>query len=293
MPHSLNFQPSALRHYLKVSLPQSNPLHRLCRRGFALIPAIALSLLVNGLSLESAHADSPETAPPELIEALAQIDAAASRQDLSGVMQFYDRALTHSDGLSYQTLENALAGFWERYDNLTYQTELTSWEPTENGIVTETVTTITGVQRVGSRRFDLTATLASRQRFQGQRIVSQEILTERNQLTAGSTPPTLDVILPEQVSTGQEFPFDVIVMEPLGDRILLGAAVEEPIRAEGHTSSADVNLSLLSAGGLFKVGQAPALAGNRWLSAAIVREDGIALITQRLRVSGRTTPARN
>jgi hypothetical protein len=142
------------------------------------------------------------------------------------------------------------------------------------------------------RPFALTATLISRQRFENQKIVQQEILSERTQMTAGENPPTIDVNLPQQVGVGQSFDFDASVREPLGDRLLLGAALEEPISTTGYLNPTPVNLEPLSAGGIFKVGQAPITPESRWISAVIIRDDGITTVTQRLQVSpSSTTPS--
>jgi hypothetical protein len=232
-----------------------------------------------------AQASPAQPAPPELTQALTQIDAAASEGDLDAVMDYYSRNLRHSDGLTYQTLRNALNAFWERYPDLTYQTQLNSWRSEGDAIIAETTTTITGVQQNGGRRLNLESTLTSRQRFQNGEIVQQEILDERTEVTTGANPPTVEVNLPEQVTTGQEFAFDAIVSEPLGDRLLLGAALEEPIRPRGYLRSAPIDLEALSAGGLFKVGQAPAQPTNRWISAVLIRDDGISIVTERLQVT--------
>ncbi|WP_199333500.1 nuclear transport factor 2 family protein [Oculatella sp. FACHB-28] len=250
-----------------------------------LVPSIVGLAIAWGGDI-SARAESPATAPPELRETLTQIDAAASQGDVEAVMEFYSSEFTHADGLTYETMQQALTAFWERYPDLTYQTALTSWEPDGDAIVAETVTTITGTQEAEGRTFKLDSTIASRQRFVGRQMVSQEILTERSQVTSGENPPTVTVSLPEQVTTEQEYPFDAIVTEPLGDRVLLGTALEEPVRPEGYLNPITLDLTLLPAGGLFKVGQAPATPESRWVSAIIIREDGITEVTQRLRVVG-------
>jgi hypothetical protein len=253
------------------------------QRIWATLPAVALGLAIGWGGGTPAQAQSPD-APPELQEVLSQIDAAASQGDLEAVMQFYSPEFTHADGLTYDTLQQALTTFWERYPDLTYQTALTSWEADGNAIVAETVTTITGTQQAEGRTFRLNATISSRQRFEGQQMISQEILAERSQVTSGDNPPTVDVNLPEQVVAGAEYPFDAIVTEPLGDRILLGTALEEPVNPDGYLTPAALELDILPAGGLFKVGQAPDSPENLWISAVIIREDGITEITQRLRV---------
>lgn len=229
---------------------------------------------------------SDRTAPPELLAVLSNIDAAASQGDLATVMSFYDPAFTNSDGLTYEQLQQALQNFWQRYPELTYSTELTSWKAEGDAIIAETTTTITGTQAGTENPVNLTSTITSRQRFQGTRIVEQEILSEQSQVTQGENPPAVEVNLPEQVSIGQEFEFDAIVQEPLGDRLLLGAATDELVQSSGYLSPAPVNLELLASGGLFKVGQAPAVPETHWVSATLIRDDGMTTITRRLQIVG-------
>ena len=252
-----------------------------------------LALFVLTLSLTAfwnrAVAATPQTAPPQLKNLLTQIDAAANQHNVKAVMQFYGDNFSHADGLSRQSMEKALTQLWQRYPQLKYQTQLQSWKPEGNAIVAETVTNITGAQS-RDRNQVLRATIKSRQRYENKLIVRQEILSERSQLSAGAKPPTVDIKLPQQVSTGQQYNFDAIVQEPLGDDYLLGAAIEEPIQAGNNFKAAPVELELLSAGGLFKLGRAPAMANDRWVSALVIRGDGMTLVTQRLQVVGQNRP---
>lgn len=235
----------------------------------------------------SVRAESPATAPAPLKTALTQLDAAANQHNVKNVLQFYSPNFTHSDGLTLQTLETALTQLWKRYPNATYRTELKSWRSVGNAIVAETVTYITGTQKAGDQEFKLKATLESRQRFENQKIVKQEILNERSQLTAGSNPPTVKLTLPKQVTVGQDYSVDAIVEEPLGKDLLLGAALEESVKPDGYVNPTTANLDLLAAGGIFKVGQAPKTPENRWISAVVVRHNGMTMVTERLQVLDR------
>lgn len=248
--------------------------------------AIGFVIATAGLSADLVSAASPATAPPQLKQAITQIDAAANKKDVQAVLQYYGQGFTHSDGLTRQTLQQSLDAFWKRYNNLKYRTELTSWQTDGKGVLAETTTYITGVTTLNDRETNFNATLKSRQRFENQKIVRQEILSERVELTSGANPPKVKLNLPDQVKVGQEYQFDAIVQEPLGDELLLGAAIEEPVKPSGYLSPTSVNLELLSAGGIFKVGRAPTAADARWISAVLVRGDGMTLITQRLRVVG-------
>ncbi len=266
------------------SAPLSQP--RRTRWQWGAIASLAVWSGSLGLATPLA-AQSPAAAPADLKSLLTGLDAAANKQNVQSVAEFFSPNFTHSDGLNRQTLQESLTTLWKRYPNLTYRTELKSWKQDGSAIVADTVTYITGVKKDGDREFKLTSELAARQRVENQKIVNQEVLQERSQMTSGTNPPTLKISLPEQVRSGQEFTFDAIVQEPLGDDLLMGAALEEPIKPEGFLNVTTVNLEPLNSGGIFKVGRAPANPVPHWLSAVIVRHDGITMVTQRLRVQGR------
>ncbi|MFQ3615810.1 MAG: nuclear transport factor 2 family protein [Cyanobacteriota bacterium] len=257
------------------------------RRANLVIPAVLLGVLLSWagrVGAQTPPAPAVQAAPAELTEAIARMDAAASSRNLRDVMRLFSRNFTHADGLTYDTLSNALQRFWQPYRSLTYQTVLDSWERDGNAIVANTTTTITGTRDINGRIVTLNSVLSTRQRYENGRIVSQSVLSERTEVSSGDFPPSVQVQLPAQVLVGQSFDFDVIVQEPLGDRLLLGTAIEEPVNAEGYLSAAPLNLELLSAGGLFKTGQAPALPSDRWITGVLVREDGIVQHTRRLQV---------
>lgn len=243
------------------------------------------SLTVLGMSIFglNAQAAPPETAPADLVNALEQIESASNAQDIEAVMTLHDDGFTNNDGFSYDILEATLPQLWERYDTLTYRVELQSWEEIEGGYVAETVTYIDGMQTT-PRRLILESVIRSRQQFVDGKITSQEILSERNQLSSGSASPDVVVILPERVAPSESYGFDAIIQEPLGERYLLGAALDEGTTAEDFFTPRPLDLELLSAGGLFKLGDAPATADSLWVSGLLIRDDGLVVITRRLRV---------
>ncbi len=253
-----------------------------CQVTSALVCGLALSL---GVSNGPVKAASPATAPAELTNILTQIEAAATAGNVESVMQGYSPEFENDDGFTYETLSAALETLWARYDDLTYRVELQSWERTNGGYTAETVTYISGAQSTNGQPTALEAVIRSEQTFVGGKVVSQKTLSERNQMTSGETPPTVSVILPEQVAAGESYDFDAIVMEPLGNRYLLGAAVEEGVTSTDFFTGRPVELELLAAGGLFKVGEAPMSSDSRWVSALLVREDGLTVVTRRLRVN--------
>ncbi|MDJ0795579.1 MAG: nuclear transport factor 2 family protein [Calothrix sp. MO_167.B12] len=231
-----------------------------------------------------ALAKTPDSAPPQLKNLLSQIDLAASKGDIKGVMQFYSPVFTHTDGLNRQTMEQALSRFWQKYPKLRYSTSLQSWKSEGNSIIAETVTKITGLPSANENNLALNATIRSRQRLTGNKITRQEVLSERTKITSGIKPPQVDVKLPQQVKVGQQYTFDAIVQEPLGEDFILGKAMEETIQPNKYLNPSNVELELLRAGGLFKIGRAPSTPGNQWISAVILRGEGMTMITQRMRI---------
>lgn len=236
-----------------------------------------------GLS-RPAPAAPADTAPAELVNAIAAIEAAANAQDLEQLMALYSSDFTGPDGFSREEYQATLGEFWEQYATLTYDVELLSWENDGTTLVAETQTTVSGTRMMAGREMQLLAELRSQQRYENGQLVSQEILSEQNRLISGDMPPEITVQLPETVTPGSEFTYDAIVDAPLGDRLLLGLALDEGVTSQDFLAPRPVDLEALAAGGLFKVGNAPQKPDQRWISAILVREDGMVIDTRRLSI---------
>lgn len=238
---------------------------------------------------QSAQAQAIETQASDngadvLLEQLQALDEAASQEDMANVLKYYSTDFWHGDGLNRSNLSLALQEFWDRYSNLTYTTELLSWEETEAGIVTETQTQIQGTETLDNRELALNVTLHNRSQWQNNQILTQEVIAEHSQIQTGEQPPTVEFLLPEQVEVNSQFSLDVIVEEPLEDDLVLGAVLNEPVRQHRFFDLTELDVQPLSAGGIFKTARAPAVRDDRWVSAVIIRKGGITLVTQRLRI---------
>ena len=229
-------------------------------------------------------ASTREAVPPELSTILSQVDTAANNRNINQLMLFYSANFTNSDDLNRDQMLVALEDLWKRYANLTYRTEMKSWERRPGGFSIETITTITGITEEDGTAVKFQSVLRSRQVIDNLRISSQEILAERTQTSLGNNPPTVTINLPEQVQVGQRYSFDAIVQEPLGDDLLLGTALEEPVSRDRYLNPTSLELNLLQSGGIFRVGRAPLRPESRWISAVLIRGSGTTVITQRLRV---------
>jgi ketosteroid isomerase-like protein len=256
----------------------------------ALLFLLATSLTaVASVGKSVAVAATAETAPPELVNALKSLDAAASKKDINTVMQFYTPNFAHGDGLTKQKLHDSLEGLWKRYKDIKYNTELTKWERKGNTYTVETLTRIQGTKPGNDGEYKLDAQLVSTQVYQANgsnlQISRQDIVSEKSFITSGEKPPKVDLRLPDRIGVGRQYSLDAIIPEPLGTSLLLGTILEEDVSPENYLKDATVELEPLRAGGVFKIGQAPYKSGDRWISVVLIQETGITISSQRLRVS--------
>lgn len=126
--------------------------------------------------------------PQELQTVITQIQTAANQQDVKKVMEFYSPQFTSSDGLTYANLQQTLTDFWQEYDNIQYNTRVESWTQQGDKTIAETVTTIQGTSKSSGRTINLTSTITSKQHFQNQKLVYQEIVSEKRKLPPAIIP---------------------------------------------------------------------------------------------------------
>ncbi len=239
-------------------------------------------------------ARSQAEAPEAVQQALEQWESAANGKNLRALFQGYSSNYRNSDGLNRRALATSIRGFWKQYPALSYKTEIVDWKKTRRGGIAEVVTRIEGSRNEDSRRLDLASTLRTRQTYEKGQLVREEILSERSEVTSGDRPPTLQVNLPERVKPGQKYNFDVIVLEPLETDLLLGGLLDEPVSPKGYGNPSEAELAPLvdsqtgtGPGGIFKIGEAPRQESDRWISAVVMRKDGLTMVTQRLKVAKR------
>jgi len=244
---------------------------------------ISLSSMV---SLFPGYLAQAQEAPPELTTAIESMETAANQRNLEELMQFYSQEFTNSDGLRYDSIATSLEKLWQNFPRLNYEITLDSWSKEGEELVAETTTTITGMRVVNGESQQLNSTIRSRQYFQGEKLVKQEIISEATDVTSGN-PPEIEVVVPTKVKTHEQFNFDIIVQEPLEDGILLGAALEEQTGSDRYLQPSTFELDPLPSGGIFKIVTAPALPGTYWLSGIIVRGDGMVTVTRRVNIEAK------
>lgn len=254
------------------------------QKTFVFLGTFLLSLGLWSNFSELVKAQSEGDVPDELSEIVTDIETAANDKDLDRLMDYYDDNFTSEDGLTNNSVRLALQRMWSDYPQLNYDTEITSWEQEGDRLIAETTTKITGTKNNQGVPVSLESNLKSRQYFQDQKLVRQEILSEETRISKGKNPPQIQVNVPETVKVGEEYSFDTIVTEPLEGKVLLGAASEERVSGSLYLNPNALELEPLSAGGIFKVVTAPMLSDNRWLSAIIVSGDGVTMVTRRVSI---------
>jgi hypothetical protein len=231
-----------------------------------------------------AQAQNSASAPMALKSMLTKIDTAANQRKLPDLLRYYSPEFTTSDGLNRAAWQQSLGQFWQSYSNLNYATTLESWQGGNNNYTANTITKITGVQNINGRVLNLLSTIKSSQKIVGGQIIQQQVLQERTQVSSGAKPPTIELSLPDKLQTNAEYSLDAIVTEPLGEDVLMGTTIEQPVTAQAYGQSANYKLELLTAGGLFKVARAPGKSGDYWFSTIFIRPAGMTTLTQRVRV---------
>jgi hypothetical protein len=282
-----------------------------------LVTAITLNLgIVSGVGVARANSDAATMQSLQTV--LQQLDSAANRKDLTALLQTYSPQFRNSDGLNRKTLEQAIKRLWQDYPDLTYTSEVISTETKGALIEAETVTRAAGKQvHTNGQTYDVEVTLRARQQWQANKLLKQDTLAEQITLSLGQDPPSVAVTLPEQVKAGQPYTYEAIVQEPIGNDLLMGAILDQPITSGSYLYPArlqvelpviaellsdrslsapvkpspivtQVKLQRLRTGGFFKTGKADRAPGQRWISAVFVRhEGGMTIVSQRLNIVGK------
>ena len=248
---------------------------------FLLFLIVSFSLSVNKFNGVWAQSGN---IPQEIIEIVPKLDAAFNNRDVDLIEKYVSSNFTNEDGLNYETFNESLKKLWSKYKDLQYTTTVESWREENNQLVAITVTNITGSYKINGQKFELNSEIKSEQFFADNQLIKQNILKERNEVTSGENPPTVTLNLPERVRPGQEFDLDVIIEEPVGSDLVLGAALEEEINYSLYIEPSSLELEALTAGGIFKRVTLPSNAQDHWYSLILIRNGGIRMITQRVNV---------
>ena len=226
-----------------------------------------------------------ESIPSEIFTIVPQLDVAFNNRDTELIERYISPDFTSKDGLNYQSFSDSMNFVWEKYPDLKYETTIESGKKEGNRLIAITTTKITGSYIINDRQFQLNSTIKAEQTFENNQLIKQKILQERNEITSGEKPPVVTFDIPKKARPGQVFDFDVIIKEPIGTDLVLGAALEEKITGDLLANPSSLELEALTAGGIFKRVTVPSVVNDQWYSIILIRDGGIRMITQRLIVN--------
>jgi hypothetical protein len=143
---------------------------------------------------------------------------------------------------------------------------------------------VSGTRRQGGSTYRLDAEQRLSLQTDGQRFNGQTIWREQSILRSGENAPTVSLLIPDAVLTGQRYDVAVIFDDPLDGALVAGGI--RPISAEEVMAmeSPRLDLSALGGGGLFKVVQAPQTPGAQTWAVLLVHPKGVVSATKRVRV---------
>jgi hypothetical protein len=103
-------------------------------------------------------------------------------------------------------------------------------------------------------------------------------------MRSGENAPTVSLLIPDAVLTGQRYDVDVIFDDPLHGAITAGGIVALTPQQVAEMESPSMELGALGGGGLFKTVQAPLSPGAQTWAVLLVHPKGIISATKRVRV---------
>jgi hypothetical protein len=143
---------------------------------------------------------------------------------------------------------------------------------------------LSGTRREGSTTFRLDAEQLLLLQNEAGRFNRQTVLREQSMLRSGEQAPTVSLLIPDAVLTGQRYDIDVIFDEPLNGALTASGITALTPEQVASLESPTVELSGQEAGGLFKTVQAPLSPGFQTWAVLLVHPRGVISATKRVRV---------
>jgi hypothetical protein len=145
---------------------------------------------------------------------------------------------------------------------------------------------VSGTRRQGLTTFRLDAEQQLQLESDGRRFTSQRVLREQSVLRSGEKAPSVSVLIPDAVLTGQRYDVDVIFDEPLDGALAAGGIVGLSPQQVAARENPSIELGALAGGGLFKTVRAPLSPGSQTWAVLLVHPQGVVSATKRVRVVG-------
>ena len=241
------------------------------------LPRRLPALLLGGLMLAPALGAAPGQAASPTPVQLEALEAALNSSD-DGAL---GALLSQGPGLNPEELKRRRQRLKEQFPDARWEVKT---GPTLRSGQPSVTLKVSGTRRQGGSTYRLEAEQRLSLQTDGQRFNGQTIWREQSLLRSGEYAPSVSVLIPDAVLTGQRYDVDVIFDEPLDGALVAGGI--RPISAEQVSAmeSPRLDLAALGGGGLFKVVQAPQAPGSQTWAVLLVHPKGVVSATKRVRV---------
>jgi hypothetical protein len=236
---------------------------------------VLLAALALGLGSWAALPGRPAAAAPATASQLQALEAALnSGAALNGLLET-------GPGLDPASLELRRRNLQRQFPDLRWQ--FSAGPPLRDGHPTVKLS-VSGSNGNGANRYRLEASQLLALESSGGRISSQRVIREQSILTSGGEAPSVSLLIPDAVLTGQRYDVDLVLDEPLNGAMAAGGIVAITPEQAAASASPDLSLEPLGGGGLFKSVQAPLNPGSQTWAMLLVHPKGIISASKRVRV---------
>jgi hypothetical protein len=234
-------------------------------------------LFLSGLMLAPALGVSPALAASPTPTQLQALETALNSSDDSAL----NALLSQGPGLNPTELKQRRQVLREQFPDARWEVKT---GPALRGGQPSVTMKVSGTRRQGASTYRLEAEQRLSLQTDGQRFTGQTIWREQSLLRSGENAPSVSVLIPDAVLTGQRYDVDVIFDDPLDGALVAGGL--RPISPEQVMTmeSPRLELAALGGGGLFKVVQAPQTPGSQTWAVLLVHPKGVVSATKRVRV---------
>ena len=214
------------------------------------------------------------TPPPAPLQAL---EAALNQENDAALAAL----LQAGPGLDPELLQNRRRLLRKEFPDLRWQVR--PGKPLDDGRSTVMIQ-VSGTRRQGLSTFRLDGEQQLALQSDGQTIKGQTVLREQSILRSGERSPSVSLLIPDTVLTGQRYDVDVIFDEPLDGALTAGGIVALTPEQVAAMESPSIELAALGGGGVFKTVQAPLSPGFQTWAVLLVHPQGVVSATKRVRV---------
>lgn len=143
---------------------------------------------------------------------------------------------------------------------------------------------VSGTRLQGPTTFRLDAEQLLVLQSEAGRFNGQTVLREQSFLRSGEKAPSVSLLIPDAVLTGERYDINVLFDDPLDGAIPAGGIAALTPEQVAAMESPTLELTALNAGGLFKTVQAPLRPGSQTWAVLLVHPQGVVSASKRVRV---------